>query len=649
VSTPIPSIRSAGLLIVAMIAALPQELPQGRSPAMPRGPSSAGQRPVAPAPARQVFQRQLDSLVAAIDTLSRRVEAGRPAAAQRAFRDARAAYKRVEGLLAFYAPAVIVTLEGPLEADGGPEAEARPYNLPGLFPVVEGAIFPRYIASARRETLNRLRAMREPIVMLRSMSDDIDVDDAAVLEAGRAELARVSTLDIAGFDSDRQDDALLDAASALDGIRSTILALAPSDDDAAASAGRHADSSLGAAADYLRRHARFEQMDRLTFLARYSLPASHALAALRSARGIALTGRTALWREDAASVYDSGAFDPTAYSPRRVYTPTAGRAIVALGGRLFTDPRLSGPGTRSCASCHIPTHAFTDALPTRAAIGPVADRVAATDGTPPPRRTPTLLNAALQPTLFADGRARALEQQIGLVLSNPDEMASSIDTAVRRVAADSSYRAAFAHAFRGTADSAVTSLSLRTALAAYVRSLTPLHAPFDRAVRGDTTAIDAAARRGFTVFMGKGRCGTCHFAPLFNGTAPPDYRATDPEIIGVPTRPVLHGAQLDPDQGRGLIDRVESHRFAFQVPSVRNAALTAPYMHNGVYRSLREVIAFYNAGGGRGIGIDLAYQTLYDHPLGLTPREQRELIAFLRALTDTAGTVPPIGASAASP
>jgi cytochrome c peroxidase len=168
-----------------------------------------------------------------------------------------------------------------------------------------------------------------------------------------------------------------------------------------------------------------------------------------------------------------------------------------------------------------------------------------------------------------------------------------------------------------------------------VRSLVTLNSPFDRAVRGDSAALSGAARRGFTVFMGKARCGTCHFAPLFNGTEPPAYVTTDPEIIGVPERPVLRHAQLDPDPGREAIDRVPSHRFAFKVPTVRNAAVTGPYMHNGAYRTLQEIVAFYDAGGGAGIGLDLPYQTLFDHPLKLTPGERADLIAFLRSLTDT--------------
>ena len=588
-----------------------------------------------PASATRVFETQLDSLVSALDTLAGRIGQRRAVGAQAAFRRSRTAYKRVEGLLAYYAPDAIVALEGPLEAEGADDGLTRPYNTPGLFPMVEGALFPRMADSGLATVLARIHAMRERVAVIRSMTGTIEVDDAAVFEGGRVEIARVSTLDIAGFDSDRQDDALRDAAAALDGVRETLVAPVEPESAGVADARRRADGALRAAAEYLRAHAAFERMDRLTFLARYSLPASHALTALREARRVGERAPgSRLWRDDVASVYDSGAFDPRAFAPRYVYRLNSER-VVALGARLFADPRLSGPGTRSCASCHVPTRGFTDGLPKRTPLVPGVPRP---DGAPAARHTPTLLNAALSPTLFADERAHGLEQQIEFVLSDPDEMHSSVDTAVGRVGADSGYRAAFARAFGASPERAVTSVSMRAALASYVRSLTTLNSPFDRAVRGDSAAMSVTARRGFTVFMGKGRCGTCHFAPLFNGTQPPEFKTTDPEIIGVPDQPVLRHARLDADPGRGLIDRVDSHRFAFKVPTVRNSALTAPYMHNGIYRSLGDVVDFYNAGGGTGIGVDLPYQTLFDQPLKLTRVERDELVAFLRALTDTTGT-----------
>lgn len=597
----------------------------------------------APTPIQHVFEAQLDSLAAAVDTLAHWVNAGHTEKAQQAFRRVRTAYKRVEGLLAHCAPEAVIALQGPLEAEGEDEVLPRPYNTPGAFPAIESAIFPRLADSAKAVTLARTRAVRERVTVLRSTTGTLMLDDTAVFDAARTEIARVSTLDIAGFDSDREDDALLDAAAALDGVRATLVPSNEPESDQTANDRRRADSALREAADYLRRHSAFEEMDRFTFVTHYSLPASHAVDALRSAHSTAYARATRLWRDEAALVYDSGAFDPMAYATRHAYTPITGERLVALGARLFADPRLSGPGTRSCAGCHVPSRAFTDGVAIRAPLVPGVARPA---GAPPARHTPTLLNAALQPTLFADARARGLEQQITMVLNDPDEMHSSLDTAVRRVAADSSYRTAFAGAFGRPPDRAVTGTGLRIALASYVRSLTPLNSPFDRAIRGDSAALSPSARRGFTVFMGKARCGTCHFAPLFNGTQPPTYRTTDPEIIGVPERPDLQHARIDSDPGRAGIDQVDSHRFAFKVPTVRNAALTGPYMHNGVFPSLDDVVTFYDAGGGIGIGINLPYQTLFDQPLHLKADERADLVAFLKALTDTAGTVPPSSAVA---
>lgn len=589
-------------------------------------------RPAPMMSVQRAFEGDLDALLAAFDTLGARVTSGRTLEAQQAFRRARTSYKRVEGLLGYYAPEAIVALQGPLESEGEDDVLPRPFNMPGGFPQIEEAIFPRLADSSRNMVLARLRAMRERVALLRSETGSLEMEEAAVFDAAREEIARVSTLDIAGFDSDRQDDALLDAAAALDGVRATLVAPAEPESDRAAADRRRAADALLAAADYLRQHPAFERMDRFTFLTHYSQPAAHAVAALRSSRSVPRRPIGRVWRDGAASVYDSAAFNPFAYAPRFASIAEMDTSVFGLGARLFADPQLSGPKVRACAGCHLPTRAFTDGLPKRTPLVPGIPRP---DGAPPARHTPTLLNAGLQPALFDDERARSLEQQIAFVLADPDEMHSSTDTAVARVGADSSYRAAFARAFGTTPEHAVTPITLRVALATYVRSLTALNAPFDRAVRGDTAALSQEAKRGFTVFMGKGRCGTCHFAPLFNGTEPPLYRTTDPEIIGVPERPVLHQGRLDTDPGRGLIDRVGSHRFAFKVPTVRNAALTAPYMHNGAFRTLDDVVAFYNAGGGTGIGIDLPYQTLFDQPLNLTRREQGDLIAFLRALTDT--------------
>jgi cytochrome c peroxidase len=245
-----------------------------------------------------------------------------------------------------------------------------------------------------------------------------------------------------------------------------------------------------------------------------------------------------------------------------------------------------------------------------------------------------LLNAGLAPAQFADERAVTLEEQVLRVLESPGEMASSVDRAARVVSRRADYAAEFAQAFGGPPSTAVTPANLRFALAAFVRSLVALDSRFDRAVRGDTSLLTFEERRGFTLFMGKAGCGTCHFAPLFNGNTPPLYRSSDVEVIGTPVSPTRPFA-VDPDSGRGGIDHLPMHVRAFKTPTVRNVVLTAPYMHNGAFASLEQVIAFYDRGGGVGSGAKIANQTLSSDSLRLTRPERNALIVFMRALTDS--------------
>jgi cytochrome c peroxidase len=314
-----------------------------------------------------------------------------------------------------------------------------------------------------------------------------------------------------------------------------------------------------------------------------------------------------------------------------VDAPRPDAALVALGRELYLDPALSQSGTRACATCHLPERAFTDGRARALLLEGHGGRGGA-------RNTPTLVNAALQPTLFADGRVRTLEDQTADVLGSPGEMGGSLHGTAEALRRRPRYAERFARVLGGSRDGALTPAALRNALAAYVRSLTALDSRFDRAARGDSGALTPAERRGFTLFMGKARCGTCHFAPLFNGATPPALWEAEPEVIGVPARAVARGARVDPDSGRYNVRRIDQHLHAFKTPTLRNVALTAPYMHNGVFPTLEAVVDFYDAGGGAGIGARLGHQTLPPDSLRLTRGEKRALVAFLGALTDTAGT-----------
>ncbi|HEY2726299.1 MAG TPA: cytochrome c peroxidase, partial [Parafilimonas sp.] len=223
-----------------------------------------------------------------------------------------------------------------------------------------------------------------------------------------------------------------------------------------------------------------------------------------------------------------------------------------------------------------------------------------------------------------------LEDQSHDVVQSTVEMHSSMKLSVKKLWKDTLYRKMFSVAFPQKNRTGIDTLEVMNAIGSYVRSLVFLNSRFDEYMRGNKAAMNENEVNGFNLFMGKAKCGTCHYMPLFNGTFPPRYMKSEAEVIGVPQS--LTTNIIDSDLGRYNIVRVASLKHAFKTPTVRNAALTAPYMHNGIYNSLQQVIDFYNKGGGIGLGIKMDNQTLPFDKLDLTGKEQYDLVAFIKSL-----------------
>lgn len=537
------------------------------------------------AAARAVFLRDVDSLEARIARLERAATSTSDLQVLRArFSDARTAYKRLEHFATYYHPSTARLMNGPalprVEEDEGPDVVFPPEG----FQVIEEMLSGDERVD-RAAVAGEAAAMLELVTRMRRSAVGTPFTDDRVFDAARLQLARIATLGLAGFDSPVALGSLSESAVSLRGIRDAVRPFADM------------DSAFDVTAVVLDLARGYDEFDRAGFLLRSLNPLGRALRETQLGLGIPFVVERRALITSAATPFDAGAYDVLAFAPHGTSAPSP--RTVALGARLFFDPSLSGDGSRSCATCHMPSRAFTDGLARSVPFDPSKGQSL--------RNAPTVVNVALQSGSFADLRATYLEDQITEVVGSPVEMHGAI------------------------AD------RLRFALAAYLRTLVALNAPFDRYMRGDTAAMDASQVRGFNVFMGKGKCGTCHFAPLFNGTVPPMYTDTDVEVIGVPDRPTRAGARVDPDSGRHRITRSAPHLHAFKTPGIRNVALTAPYMHNGVFRTLAEVIDFYDVGGGAGWGFALENQTLPPDSLRLTKREKVDLEAFLRALTDTAG------------
>jgi cytochrome c peroxidase len=238
-----------------------------------------------------------------------------------------------------------------------------------------------------------------------------------------------------------------------------------------------------------------------------------------------------------------------------------------------------------------------------------------------------------QKNFFHDGRSRQLVEQINEVLHNKQEMNTTIEEIILKLNRSEEYKALFKNAFIGTADSSISYFGVLKSIHEYERTLVSKNTKFDKYLEGDYTQLNTNEINGYNVFSGKALCGSCHFFPLFNGLVPPIYNDTEYEVIGVPKE--KNSLEIDGDEGRKIISKNRIHQFAFKTPTVRNIELTPPYMHNGIYKTLEEVIDFYNKGGGNGIGINISHQTLPFDSLQLTKQEIRDIKAFMLSLTDT--------------
>lgn len=291
--------------------------------------------------------------------------------------------------------------------------------------------------------------------------------------------------------------------------------------------------------------------------------------------------------------------------------------LEALGRLLFFDPLLSGADDRACASCHQVEQGFAD--------GQVASE--GLDGEPLSRNTPGVANLALQRAFFWDGRETSLDAVAKGPLQNPLEMNEDPEVLVAQLAALPEYAAQFEALWPGVP---ISLEQVSTALGAYTRTLMELGSVYDQDLyRQGTMSEEADA--GSILFQGKAGCTTCHALPPVTQVGTTAYHTPLFKVLGVPAD--VMGSALSPDRGRAAITGDPADEGAFRVPELRNLQRTAPYMHNGVFWTLAEVVHFYNLGGGRGMGLTVPQLSPEIRPLGLSSAEEAQLVAFLEALS----------------
>jgi cytochrome c peroxidase len=270
-----------------------------------------------------------------------------------------------------------------------------------------------------------------------------------------------------------------------------------------------------------------------------------------------------------------------------------------LGRRLFFDPLLSADRTLACATCHDPAHGFASSAPKSAGL---LGRI----GT---RNAPSLWNRAYGKLFFWDGRAASLEEQALRPIENDKELGAGVDEVLRRISADDSYRQQFAAAYEG----GVTPANLAKALASFQRVLLSGDSRVDRfQANSDVAALSVSERSGLWLFESKARCWHCHSGRNYSDEA-------------LHNTGVGWGEGSDP--GRMAVTKIPTDRGKFKTPTLRSVAQSPPYMHDGSLATLKEVVEFYDRGGGKNPQLDPLMQ-----PLNLSPREVDDLVAFLKAL-----------------
>jgi cytochrome c peroxidase len=274
-----------------------------------------------------------------------------------------------------------------------------------------------------------------------------------------------------------------------------------------------------------------------------------------------------------------------------------------LGKMLFFDPRLSGSGSISCASCHNPGLSFSDGLP--AAIGSGMGVLN--------RSTPTILNSGLNKFQMWDGRYASLEEQALGPMQGSKEMNGNMEQILALLKSLPGYCRAFKKAYPGVG---ITKETLAKALATFERTIVSTNSPFDEWIHGNRTAISPAAKRGFALFVGKAKCVLCHSGPNFTDDGFHNIGLND------------HHDNDNHDEGRYAVVPIKISKGAFKTPTLRDIARTAPYMHNGAYRTLQEVIDHYDRGGDNKENLDPNIT-----PLRLTKQEKEDLAQFLTTLT----------------
>lgn len=532
---------------------------------------------------------------------------------QEKFQDIRKTYKKIEWAVEYFLPHSARFINGPAlpEIEMDEHTEIEPEGLQ----VLEEMLYP-YDKGNKEEVTRMLNKLINKSNTIETNFQVITISKDQVFDALRQEAFRISSLGISGFDTPVSGTFLQEMPSSMEGIKETLEQI--STDRSKDKALKSIVAEINSAIEVLKKNTDKNTFDYVNFIPNHLNKLTALMLDFKNQENIPDVEVTTALNKNAATFFTKNAFNPNAFTPGKEYAYTEEKS--ALGHQLFNDKILSNSNNRSCATCHIPEKAFTDGLAKAMSL----------ENSELARNTPSLNYAGYQHGQFWDMRKDDLEGQSSDVISNKEEMHGDLNVILAKINQDKSYQAAFKKIYHSQKTEV---WQLQNVLASYIRSLAKFDSHFDEYMRGNKSAMTENQKRGFNLFVGKAQCAICHFIPLFNGTVPPNFKKTEQEILGVALN--AENKTFDNDPGRGKFhETVPSLQHSFKTPTLRNIHKTAPYMHNGGYKTLKEVMNFYNKGGGKAFGFKVENQTLSDAPLQLTDKEIDDIIEFMKALDD---------------
>lgn len=560
---------------------------------------------------KTTVNNQIDSLNIALIQLSKCTKKD---SAKIQFSKCRAIYKKTEPFVEYYFQGFSRRINGPALPDI--KIDDNVVNDPTGFQVIEEVIF-SYEELELAKLKSEIEILKTDLLFVKNNLKDFPIQNHHLYELLQHQIIRNATMGITGFDSPVAFLSIKETTNSLEGIQDYFTIFCKKNEVKNI---EKCNKLISKSQAYLNKNNNFDSFNRLVFIKNYLMPLSVELEIAfkdylkESPNGIKPFNGTL------SDLMQGKGFNPDAFSPFADSKTNA--AKIALGKQFFNDKNLSKNNTISCASCHNADKAFTDGLQ----FSTVKVHNQSTS-----RNSPTLMYAAFQKSFFYDLRSQDLENQIEEVMKNPNEFNLSTKEITSRITQQKVYKSLLAKAFPNKKE--ITPFEIRNAIASYVRSLMPFNAKIDNYFKGKVN-LTKEEENGFNLFAGKAKCASCHFIPLYNGTVPPWYNNSESEVIGVPKSINWKNAVVDSDLGRYNTNQIEQFRFSFKTPTIRNIAKTAPYMHNGVFTNLEDILKFYELGGGNGIGMQLGFQTLPFDNLKLTEREKKDIILFMKTLTD---------------